>query len=253
MIVRLMGGLGNQMFQYAFGASLSAVRNEKVMFSQHLGGRLYGLGAYPIEVRFADETRIMYNEPSFSFDPNVSNAQPGTTFVGYWQTEKYFNVPLVRSAFVPRNMASDKSLRIAESITHAKTSAFLHVRRTDYTQGSTNAYHGMPTMTYYLAGIENIRKHHEDVRFFIFSDEPEWCKDNFPKEFTVVDHNEKTPHEDIWLMSRCQHAVIANSSFSWWGAWLGDTQQSRLVFAPKTWFLANVDTRDLLPEGWIKL
>src|SRR5208282_3060452 len=97
MIVRLNGGLGNQMFELAFGVSMAAVRGEEVMFSHpQVGGRPYGLNAFSYDVRLVNETRNVYNEPGFQFDPNAVNAPRGATFVGYWQTEKYFNAGLVR-------------------------------------------------------------------------------------------------------------------------------------------------------------
>lgn len=253
MIVRLIGGLGNQMFQYAFGKSVSAVRNEEVSFSRPPYWRPYGLGAYPISVPITGETSSIYYEPGFTFDPNVYTAPRGVTFIGYWQTAKYFNEPMVRAFFKLRNQPSDKTKAIADDIQSAgEASVFIHARRGDYTQPGTNEYHGIPTMDYYNVAIEKIRVQHENAKFFAFSDEPEWCRANFP-EFTIVDHNADTPHEDLWLMSQCQNAIMANSSFSWWGAWLNKTQQPRLVIAPQRWFLADVNTRDLLPEGWVAL
>ena len=255
MIVRLCGGLGNQCFELAFGVSLSAARNEEVLFSHpQVGGRPYGLGAFSYDVRLTSERGSVYTEPGFQFDPNAINAPRGATFIGYWQTEKYFNAPLVRQVLTLRNPPSDKSKAVADVISHAGAkSAFLHVRRGDYTQGSTNAYHGMLTMDYYTAAVEKIKAMYEDVQFFIFSDEPEWCRANFPTEMTIVDHNTSAAHEDMWLMSQCRHAVTANSSFSWWGCWLGDTQTERICIAPQHWFAgANLDTKDIVPDRWLR-
>jgi hypothetical protein len=255
MIVRLNGGLGNQMFELAFGVSMGAARGEEVLFSHpQVGGRPYGLSAYSANVRLVNERPPVYNEPGFQFDPNAINAPRGATFVGYWQTEKYFNAGLVRQALTLRNEPSDKSKAVADAIRADEKSAFLHVRRGDYTQGTTNAFHGMPTMDYYTTAIAGIKAAHEGARFFIFSDEPDWCRANFPKDFTIVDHNAGAPHEDIWLMSQCRHAVTANSSFSWWGCWLGDTQTERVCISPKRWFAgANLNTDDIIPDRWMKL
>lgn len=251
MIVRLMGGLGNQLWQAAFGLSVGAARSEEVFFSYTPNGRSYSLGAYQIDVKLVPESGPIFNEPGFSFSPSVYDAPQGATFVGYWQTAKYFNVSLVRSAMQLRAIPSNQSLRVADSI-RQRESAFLHVRRGDYTQGATNAYHGMPTMEYYTAAVEYIRSRHGDVEFFVFSDDPEWCRAAFP-DFTVIDHNAGAAHEDIWLMSLCKHGVTANSSFSWWGMWLGSVQQNRIRIAPRRWFLADIDIRDLIPDGWIQI
>src|SRR5208282_6684744 len=107
--------------------------------------------------------------------------------------------------------------------------------------------------------IDHIRSHSEGVKFFVFSDDPEWCKANFP-EFLTIDHNKAgngtapgKEHEDLWLMSLCRHAIIANSSFSWWGAWLGDDQPNRVVIGPERWFVTpNLETKDIIPERWLK-
>jgi len=256
MIVRLMGGLGNQLFQFAFGISTAAARKESVVFSWQDQARPYGLGAYNVDAQlFRVEMNPVIQEPRFSYSPEVLMAPPGSTFIGYWQSERYFNEPLVRRAIKLRDRASDESFRVAEKIWDVTgASVFLHVRRGDYLQASTNAYHGMPTMNYYNEAIRNIQDYFEDAKFFVFSDEPAWCRTVFPASFVIVDHNMDVPHEDLWLMSLCRNAVMANSSFSWWGAWLGDNMwhnmAKRIVFAPKRWFNTPMDTRDLIPTRW---
>jgi hypothetical protein len=251
MIVRLVGGLGNQCWQAAFGLSVSAARGEEVFFSYTPNWRPYGLDAYLIDAHIVHESPTVYREPGFTFDPGVYSAPRGATFIGYWQTPKYFNEGLIRAAFTLRNAPSSASQVVADQI-RGSNSAFLHVRRTDYTQGHTRDYHGLLPMEYYTAAIEHVRKHCENTKFFVFSDDPQWCRETFP-EFTVVDHNATTPHEDIWLMSLCKHAITANSSFSWWGAWLGDGAPGRIVVVPAKWFLADIDTKDLVPERWLRI
>jgi hypothetical protein len=190
--------------------------------------------------------------------------------LGYWQTEKYFDIPLVRAAFSlsdSRLSISEKSCAMSKEILDCEgRSAFLHVRRTDYLDSSTSEYHGNLSLDYYNTAISRIRAKVDGVKFFVFSDDPEWCKLAFP-EFEVVDHNKpggryfgsETPgqeHEDIWLMSLCRHGIIANSSFSWWGAWLGDHQPDRTVIAPAQWVNpknTSLDTSDIAPKRWILL
>jgi hypothetical protein len=260
MIVALQGGLGNQMFQYAFGKSVSQARKESVQFVREQNGpRAYSLGAFNVEIQFLPALRppIFYENP-FAYNPIVYD-WVGQSFSGHWQTERYFNVPLVRSHMKLRERPSEQSSRVADIIRAAGPwSAFLHIRRTDYV-GANEAYHGMPSRNYYDRAIELIRQHHGAAKFFVFSDEPDWCRANFP-EFTIVDHNKPgnktTPgkeHEDIWLMSLCRHAIIANSSFSWWGAWLGDEQPNRIVIGPTRWFAkTDLESKDIIPERWLK-
>jgi hypothetical protein len=257
MVVRLHGGLANQMFQYVFGESVSAVRNEEVSYSRPEVDRLYGFNIKPIKLSRE------YGQPFGDincFDERVYRAPYGTLFVGYWQTEKYFDSEMVRREFTLKGGLSDKSEEIADAIAKAgKASAFLHVRRGDYVFDYNLKVHGMPSMRYYNEAIERIRAQHEGARFFVFSDDPEWCQANFPTDFTVISHNKTnrdTPwreHEDIWLMSLCHNGAIANSSFSWWGAWLGDMQQDRLVFAPRLWFTGGAESKDIVPGRWTKL
>jgi hypothetical protein len=256
MVVRLMGGLGNQMFQCAFGASVGKVRGEEVTFSYTPNWRPYGLGAFSADVRLTGETSAVFLEPGFGFCGDVYAAPPNMTYVGYWQTERYFDRELVRRAFVLRNGVSDKTRAAADDILSDNNSAFLHIRRTDYLNKGTAEYHGRPSPEYYAEAMGRIRACREDVRFFVFSDDPEWCRAEFAApEFKVIDHSASAPHEDIYLMGLCRDAILANSSFSWWGAWLSPHEKGnkRLVFAPKRWFLADVDTPDRIPERWTKL
>jgi hypothetical protein len=270
MIVRLKGGLGNQMFQYAFGRSVSLAKKEDLFFTRDYCDsdpkRCYALGVFDVPIKFVSEPKNpVYHESPFSFNPQVYTMPKNVLFEGYWFTEKYFNRPIIRVCFSPRTM-SDKSQAVAEEIISLdEKSAFLHIRRTDFT--TLSEYHTNLTMNYYAAAMKLICQKVPNAKFFVFSDDPEWCKVAFPSEFTVVAHNKPggrmfgsdqsgTEHEDLWLMSLCRHAVIANSSFSWWGAWLGDEQENRIVVGPKRWFgpaLAGLDTGDITPERWIKV
>jgi len=257
MVVRLHGGLANQMFQYAFGESVGAARKEDVFYNQDGPRRL---DVFNIKNTSASrETGPAFHDVNH-FDERVYSLTRGTSFVGYWQTEKYFDEGMVRREFSIKGQPSEESLRMADTIAQAgEGSAFLHVRRGDYVFDYNAKFHGMPSMRYYNEAVERIRAHKENARFFVFSDDPEWCQVSFPN-FTVVSHNKIVDrgipgreHEDIWLMSQCHHGAIANSSFSWWGAWLG-TQPTKLIFAPKNWFVNNqAESRDIVPTRWTKL
>jgi hypothetical protein len=254
MVVRLVGGLGNQMFQYAFGRSLSIARGESLYFDTSvLGWRTYGLGAFNVDVQIGHMSKSVYEERMFCYDPGAVTAPPGTYFKGYWQTEKYFNVEVLRREFSLRNPVSEQTAKVADAIRSAENSAFIHVRRTDYLSPNTAAYHGNMGMDYYVSAMAHIRERAPGIRFFVFSDDTAWCRENFA-DCQIVDHNKNgKEHEDLFLMSLCNHAIAANSSFSWWGAWLGDGAPGRIVIVPAKWFLADLDTKDLVPERWLRI
>lgn len=274
MIVSLQGGLGNQLFQMAFGLSLASQRNEELFFTRFRvdadSKRSYSLGPFKgsESVRITGhETQPVIGEPVFAFNPAVYNAPRGATFLGHWQTEKYFNPRLVHDAMQLRVPVSDRTRELADEIGQLyQRSAFIHVRRGDYTWAENVVYHGSPTRRYYDEAIERIRQATPDAHFYLFSDEPEWCRANFSgASFTVIDHNKPgdanapgQEHEDLYLMSLCRHAVIANSSFSWWGAWLGDlvpaqNNDARIVIGPDRWFVVQLESKDIIPERWLKL
>lgn len=267
MIVRLNGGLGNQLFQYAFGVSVAQRRNEQVFFEKHQldGGahRAYSLDAFCVNVRFLNGAYLgpKYEERIFNFDPGVYNAARNAHFVGNWQTEKYFNEPAVREDFRYKRPMSQQTNLMA-SVIQTRASASIHVRRSDYLIPSTAAYHGNMGLEYYGSAIAYIKARVPGVHFFIFSDDPQWCKQAFPTaDFTIVDHNgwgngltgPAQEHEDLYLMSLCNHAIIPNSSFGWWGAWLNPDKQ-RIVIAPKRWFIVqHLCTDDIIPDRWVKI
>jgi hypothetical protein len=267
MLVRLEGGLGNQMFQYAFGRSVSKARKEELFFyTSGLGvgcHRAYGLGVFNTKVTFTKDIRgPVYAEPIFTYDKNVYTLPNGTHFIGCWQTEKYFDERLVRSELSLRNPVSEQSQEIAHEILASPNSAFMHVRRTDYLIPTVAAYHGNMTMEYYKVALAYIQERKENVKFFIFSDDPEWCEQNF-QGLRVIKHNrmgsgdtgQGTEHEDLFLMGLCKHAILPNSSFGWWGAWFGEcSPEGRIVIAPKKWFAGcTKDPSDIVPQRWIKL
>lgn len=266
MVVRLQGGLGNQLFQVAFGFSVAKKRGEELYFTRfgvdNDTKRSYSLGPFKCDLKFVPkEGDPIYSEDVFLYDPLVYQRPRNPSFSGHWQTEKYFDVPLVREILAFRNPPSAKTQEVAELIKDAgANSAFLHIRRGDYLWKENLTYHGGCSPGYYQMAIARIKQKAPDTKFFVFSDEPDWCRTAYPN-FTIIDHNKpgdnRAPgqeHEDLYLMSLCRHAVIANSSFSWWGAWLGDTQPDRLVIAPKKWFTTpSLQYRDVVPERWIKL
>ena len=133
----------------------------------------------------------------------------------------------------------------------------IHVRRGDYVSDAiTQEIHGLSPLEYYAAAIQHIAHVAVQPHFFVFSDDPSWVRQNLHIDYptTYVEHNTADRnYEDLRLMSLCRHHIIANSTFSWWGAWLG-SNRAKMVIAPKRWFnTPDKDTRDLIPRSWIQL
>ncbi|WP_371364157.1 O-antigen biosynthesis glycosyltransferase WbnK [Sporomusa rhizae] len=273
IVVQLLGGLGNQMFQYACGRAL-ALRTGKQLFLDVgcysvYSGRRYELDVLNIQaniINLEEDKEIgqrlgipgipVYSERHYNFDHNVFVLRDSVFLQGgFWQTEKYFQdfASVIREELSPKLPSlSAESLNIARDI-KKQLSIAIHVRRTDY---AIYDKLGFLPMGYY----ENVRRYLETVfpaaRYYVFSDDVAWCKREFtvfPNAYVVERKGEVGCHEDLWLMSQCQHNVIANSTYSWWGAWLNDNSQ-KLVIAPDRWFAGeHLDTQDLLPDKWIKI
>ena len=243
--VKLLGGLGNQMFQLAFATALQhrgyrvQLNKDSLVEGTH---REYSLGVFG-DFLFGDPTGTVIAEKSMPFNEAYLKPEDPSTMFGYWQTEKYFKgiEHKLSRGFSFRRPPSE---RVSDLISLVRTtnSAFVHVRRGDYV--GLQSFHGMPTMDYYNAAIARTGA----SNILIFSDDPEWCKKNFG--YHVIEGTSK--YEDMQIMSACRHAVIANSSFSWWAAWFQCSGGT--VVAPKQWFAdKNVDSRDIIPERWVKL
>lgn len=246
MQVDLMGGLGNQLFQYAFGRSVALARNEELFFIKNeTPDRPYVLDAFNLPIRWAEgPLGRQRGEPVFKYDVSVYKEPNGLRYRGYWQTEKYFNIPIIRQE-VKLNLLPFEFRSNCESVS-------IHVRRGDYTREPHLSFHGLMSLSYYERAADWIRARKERVKFYVFSNDPEWCRANFPLGYNIMDGFSQ--HEDLWLMSQCKHNIIANSSFSWWGAWLGEGDPNKIVVAPQQWFKdPNMQYGDVVPERWVKL
>ncbi len=286
IIARLMGGLGNQMFQYAAGRRLAAARGVELKldgrFFQTQEKRRFQLDRLNTQADLASESEIaaffvkgrlgricravscavrrrpvprVVEERHFHFDPSVLEATGETYLDGYWQSEKYFAdvADSLRAEFALRTPPSEETARLAAEI--ADTAAVsIHVRRGDYVHESvTNEVHGVCGIDYYAAAAEAIRAQVPAPHFVVFSDDLAWAEENLrlgPRMTFIPRGGEDCDHEHLWLMSRCAHHIIANSSFSWWAAWL-NPNPAKKIFAPRRWFAsAPHDTRDLIPPAW---
>jgi len=275
---KLYGGLGNQMFQYAAGISLAKRLGTTMTIdltwfeSKEKAGtttsRPYELGIFNLHshIHHVNWLKRMlswqsplksYLEPHYSFDPAFTSLPDGTQLDGYWQSERYFNdvEATIREDFQfpaihdPKNIEHLKSIREGISVS-------MHVRRGDYIANrATNEFHGVAGLDYYREAVQLMEKRVGKARYFVFSDDPAWCRDNLPIPtggVFVRNNSGSTSYRDMQLMSACSHNIIANSSFSWWGAWLNNNP-NKTVIAPKKWFNdESIDTADLIPDSWIK-
>ena len=291
IIINIMGGLGNQMFGFALyegmkrrgkevKVDLSFNRASEETRRQNPNGgieRNIGLLNLDYEVasddlvlklRNADNSkdilsrinrvihpkkRLYYPEKADgSYNPKIYEIENGY-LDGYWQTEKYFlnlrSEILKLYTFPP--FVNDYQKQLCYQIEHCNSVA-IHVRRGDYLQ-HVNEY-GNTDLDYYYNAMEFIKKQQTNVHFFIFSNDPKWVKQNFKGENIVyVEYNPNPQifNFDMWLISKCHHCIIANSSFSWWGAWLNQNTD-KIVIAPKRWIIGN-KTPDIWCNQWIKM
>ncbi|MCY4781552.1 alpha-1,2-fucosyltransferase [Sphingobacterium sp. UT-1RO-CII-1] len=285
IVCNIQGGLGNQMFQYAAAFAdgrllyidLDFLNNhndstdtftarkfeldlfpnikykkansriKKIFFSKKLKYKIYR--------SFKKTITIQQNENELMYLPTKGNVYLN----GYFQSEKYFNhkrAELLRIFEFPE--LDTKNNKIKEKIINAENSISIHVRRGDYLKPEVLKYHGVLTNQYYQEALKTINKNLTNYTVFVFSDDPNYCKTILFKDeenVNIITGNEKDAWKDMCLMSHCQHHIIANSSFSWWAAWLSQAENG-IKIAPKKWFNAlNTDfnINDIVPSSWLKI
>jgi len=288
IIVKLCGGLGNQMFQYALGFNLALLNNTglKLDTREYKKYRLhsyaldkFNISAVPATKKEADsiaykkygilekavlklmriekeKTGAYIKEKSFSFDQGIMAKYDGNIYLdGYWQSPKYFSDAdlYLMKEFTLKEAPDKKNSETLKKITDCE-SVSLHIRCGDYVSNSkAKALHGVDLNDYYRRAVDLIIQKTNKAHFFIFSDDPAWVKANFKycREYTVIDINPpEKGYNDIRLISACRHNIIANSSFSWWGAWL-NRNENKTVTAPSRWFNdKQIDTKDVYCEKW---
>lgn len=292
IIIKLQGGLGNQMFQYAF-ATILAKRNNTVVyldksffslrekkvgftprnFELNIFDNLYSetssneVSSF-YNLSFIDKIRRklkfnypkIYDETVFGFNQSALNIKAPVYLSGYFQSSKYFigYEGLIKDLFLfPINELDILNKELLLKIKKANTIS-VHIRRGDYIEDKmTHQFHGCCSVEYYLKAITLLMDRYTDSTLVFFSDDGNWVKEQFenlhyPKIF--IDNNSaENSWVDMLLMSSCRHNIIANSSFSWWGAWL-NKNLDKTVIAPKKWFeTKDLDTKTLLPKEWIQL
>lgn len=302
VVSHLLGGLGNQLFQYAAGRSLALRLDAELVldataFSAGFCERPFALPRYAIRATVAwhgcakpprsgraplprdsaapasgttasggiapaswlgalrHPRLTVFRHDGFGYDRRFADLKQSTYLAGYWQSYRYFEGCAE---------AIDRELQLPEPPEGANrdwlgrirgaNAVCVHVRRGDYLQPRHQQVHGLCSRDYYEAAMRQIAQEMPDAEFFLFSDDPEWCRTNLQRSaLHIVDANSvDRPEEDLRLMSACRHHVIANSSLSWWGGWLG-RHPGQIVVAPDPWFTDRTSTTDLIPSSWRRL
>lgn len=293
IITNLVGGLGNQMFQYACGRACAldtglplAVSSDMFRnYALHQGlelTRVFALEAdeaSPAQMRHflgwqrpvllrrllgRPLARVFTRpgfvaEPHFHFWPGLREAASGGAYLqGYWQCERYFarHEARLRQDLRFRSPAHGLNAEFAARIGHCDAVS-LHVRRGDYVSNAkTQAIHGSLPQQYYERALHHVLERVPRATVFAFSDDPQWVAENLLPQhpgLIIVNHNcGADSYNDMRLMALCRHHIIANSSFSWWGAWL-NARPDKIVVAPQQWFSTDRNSSDLVPPHWIRL
>lgn len=288
IIGKLSVGLGSQMFQYAFARRTALANNTDLKFDRSDDKIDYGKTYIGIEVfnvagsvatekeiarfkkferkkgkinffhnLFADENKYFKNK-KHTFDPACLNVGSDAYLEGFWLSEKYFKdiKDVLLKDFTPK--ATDEYYDKMLTEINSANAVSIHVRRGDYvTNPGVNKHHGVTGLDYYYQAMKLIEEKTKDPVYFIFSDDLDWVKSNLktsrPVHYVQQTDPDRKSYQDMLLMSRCQHNITANSSFSWWGAWLNQNK-NKIVCTPKKWYNdPNRDISDYIPESWIKL
>lgn len=286
IIVNLKGGLGNQMFQYALGRTLALKNNdvlkldtESLSQAKELGNiyRPFDLEVFTIEKNIASPEEIAllkYPHGVFSkltdqfkrkvlrqsnvvFNKKVTTLTGDQYLDGYWQSPRYFESirPTLLADFTLREALSSSGQARQEQIKNTN-SVSIHVRRGDYIQNPrVLRENGICSVSYYTGAIALIEETQKEVTYFIFSDDIAWVKENLPLSNAMVVYVEDktlTAPQELYLMSQCKHNIIANSSFSWWAAWLNQNER-KVIVAPTPWFDTVTFDKNLIPASWTQL
>lgn len=272
--VQLNGGLGNQMFQYSAGRAVSLQHNVPLALDithcKRNPARPYKLCNFKVAGEVVEESPLiiklksilhpqsLFKEQSFYYDPSILDCHDDVYLQGYWQSEKYFKgiEKIIREDFTLSEEPDYLNQQMIDKIRNCEAVS-LHIRRGDYVSNpETTAYHGICSEEYYRGAVSKLENYVKNPHFFVFSDDPSWVKEKLDirHSTTIVDFNgSEKDYEDMRLMSLCKHHIIANSSFSWWGAWLSNNPQ-KIVVAPKQWFnKPDIKTQDLIPGTWFRL
>lgn len=289
IISAITSGLGNQLFQYAIARQLSLTNNASLYLDLRFyqsayskeTNRSFKLDKFKIPFRQIDKSfeyalkaaklfprQSLYpfintlKEDSYHFNAAVIQKYPYylLSLRGYWHSEKYFTgaSTLIREELVFNHVTGPAFETYHKHIKDAVNPISIHIRRGDYvSHPEFSKTFGFIGLDYYKEATRLMKEKYPDAVFFVFTDDQIWVKENFLTADTFIYVNNTgvdADLDDLYLMKTCRHHIIANSSFSWWGAWL-NTNPDKVIIAPKVWFKLQPDwdTKDLLPSSWIKI
>jgi hypothetical protein len=276
--IRIRGGLGNQMFQYATARRLSHKYNTDLALNTEYFyntpkkdvKRKYQLDVFNIDKNIKTETKVspiikliqkiflkFFGEKiQISIANLILKIKLPIYLNGYFQNEKYFSdirEEILLKEFTLNKEINEETKKIKEIILKSEAIC-LNVRRGDYLRPDYLKIYGICSMEYYTKALEYIKQRVENPLICIFSDDPEWVKKEFKIDNVLfTDNRTISDYEQMYLMSLCKHNIMANSSFSWWGAWLNQNPK-KIVIGPKQWLVSkSSDELDIMPKDWIKM
>jgi hypothetical protein len=282
LIVKIMGGLGNQLFQYALGRTLSLRLGATLAFDlADLGPRAirrFGLDAFHVEGRSATDAEVrrlrgarswwsrllgrpesppatyVHERHLWTYDPSWLPTEGESYLEGWWQSERYFieQESLLRAEFVLRRPFTAHDQALAERMAR-EPSVSVHIRRGDYvTDPGTRRFYGEYSLEWLERAVEKVCRLESKPTFYVFSDDPQWVAQHvrLPGRMSVVSDGRRDPAQELVLMARCRHHLVTNSSYSWWGAWLG-RKPGGLTIGPRQWNVAGVPAPDVVPVWWM--
>jgi len=275
VIVKLMGGLGNQMFQYAIGKKISLEYNKKLILDKtfllrkdfNITHRDFDLDIFNINNEIVENFVVTndykvleepFNMPNMLNNIKSIGSEENIYVSGFFQKEYYFND--IRTQILKDFEISiqDDYIKKLESDILESNSICINVRRCDYvTNQNTNNFHGFHGVEYINNSISEITKKIKNPKFYIFSDDIDWCinnlKINYPHFFVNHTYKGNKFSSYLKLMSSCKNFIIPNSTFAWWAAWLNQNEE-KIVYVPKNWFNINyMNTDGLIPLKWNKI
>lgn len=291
IITNLIGGLGNQLFQFAAGyaAARRAGTELRVCLDMFEGYRLHqgfelsrvflvdpaqasaaemraclGPWRHPLARRILGRLvkgqwrggRVIVQPEPPSW-PDLSTTGSDTYIQGYWQSERFFSsfAEDLRGILKFRSPPSAYNAALIERM-QTCASVSMHVRRGDYASPKNSRIYAQCTADYYRRAMDHMLIREPEARFFVFTDDPAWARSLFDERASVVefiDHNRGAEsYNDMRLMVHCRHNIVANSTFSWWGAWLGE-HPGKTVIAPASWYLEPAKDAELVPDRWVRL
>jgi len=286
IVLQAQGGLGNQLFQYAAARRLALQSQCALVVDHHWFDhprpgetpRALELNRYQVVMRLGTPLELLrwaplrsrwgrylkpllpmtlLREQGHGVNHKVLSASGNCYLSGFWQSEAYFADVRTQllTELTPIATPGPEDLAMINRMQEG-TPISVHVRRGDYVSlASASAYHGLCTLEYYRKAIAYMAERVQSPTLFIFSDDPDWTKAHLKSPFPThyVDHNPpEKAFQDLRLMSLCRHHILANSSFSWWGAWLSRSADG-LVIAPERWYAVDRPTPDLIPSRWIRM